>query len=227
MKRSCPKISAHSIEHVTKHVLFTSVKIMPTRYTSGLFFYLFSIFFLRLRLHKWRISDRVCFLCWCCKTFSGLKFKLSEYLKFLLNKQPCNQIYPFVTNIYRFLSTFWKLTVLFFFFLVGNLMVSIGTWKKEFFQYGENLNVQFLAFNDFLNSFFLDLLMNQVNHYQICFLFFKLSRQGLFLCLFSTFSLRRGSQFCSLECAWRLFSPWLVGCKFQKTKLVNYHLRLS
>lgn len=52
-------------------------------------------------------------------------------------------------------------------------MVSIGTWKKEFFQYGENLNVQFLAFNDFLNSFFLDLLMNQVNHYQICFLFFN------------------------------------------------------
>lgn len=187
MKRSCPKISAHSIEHVTKHVLFTSVKIMPTRYTSGLFFYLFSIFFLRLRLHKWRISDRVCFLCWCCKTFSGLKFKLSEYLKFLLNKQPCNQIYPFVTNIYRFLSTFWKLTVLFFFFVVGNLMVSIGTWKKEFFQYGENLNVQFLAFNDFLNSFFLDLLMNQVNHFQICFLFFKLSRQGF--CIFACFLL--------------------------------------
>lgn len=173
MKRSCPKISAHSIEHVTKHVLFTSVKIMPTRYTSGLFFYLFSIFFLRLRLHKWRISDRVCFLCWCCKTFSGLKFKLSEYLKFLLNKQPCNQIYPFVTNIYRFLSTFWKLTVLFFFFVVGNLMVSIGTCKHGIFPIRRKL--------------FLDLLMNQVNHYQICFLFFKLSRQGF--CFFACFLL--------------------------------------
>lgn len=153
MKRSCPKISAHSIEHVTKHVLFTSVKIMPTRYTSGLFFYLFSIFFLRLRLHKWRISDRVCFLCWCCKTFSGLKFKLSEYLKFLLNKQPCNQIYPFVTNIYRFLSTFWKLTVLFFFFVVVIWWFRLEPVNTEFFQYGENLNVLLLAFNDFLNSF--------------------------------------------------------------------------
>lgn len=117
-------------------------------------------------------SATVCFLCWCCKTFSGLKFKLSEYLKFLLNKQPCNQIYPFVTNIYRFLSTFWKLTVLFFFFVVVIWWFRLEPVNTEFFQYGENLNVQFLAFNDFLNSFFLDLLMNQVNHYQICFLFF-------------------------------------------------------
>ena len=154
MKRSCPKISAHSIEHVTKHVLFTSVKIMPTRYTSGLFFYLFSIFFLRLRLHKWRISDRVCFLCWCCKTFSGLKFKLSEYLKFLLNKQPCNQIYPFVTNIYRFLSTFWKLTVLFFFFVVGNLMVSIGTCKHGIFPIRRKLECAISSFQRFPQFFF-------------------------------------------------------------------------
>ena len=187
MKRSCPKISAHSIEHVTKHVLFTSVKIMPTRYTSGLFFYLFSIFFLRLRLHKWRISDRVCFLCWCCKTFSGLKFKLSEYLKFLLNKQPCNQIYPFVTNIYRFLSTFWKLTVLFFFFVVGNLMVSIGTCKHGIFPIRRKLECATSSFQRFPQFFFLDLLMNQVNHYQICFLFFKLSRQGF--CIFACFLL--------------------------------------
>lgn len=187
MKRSCPKISAHSIEHVTKHVLFTSVKIMPTRYTSGLFFYLFSIFFLRLRLHKWRISDRVCFLCWCCKTFSGLKFKLSEYLKFLLNKQPCNQIYPFVTNIYRFLSTFWKLTVLFFFFVVGNLMVSIGTCKHGIFPIRRKLECAISSFQRFPQFFFLDLLMNQVNHYQICFLFFKLSRQGF--CIFACFLL--------------------------------------
>lgn len=112
---------------------------------------------------------------------------MSEYLKFLLNKQPCNQIYPFVTNIYRFLSTFWKLTVLFFFFVVGNLMVSIGTCKHGIFPIRRKLECAISSFQRFPQFFFPRSPNESSKPLSDLFFFFKLSRQGF--CIFACFLL--------------------------------------
>lgn len=100
-----------------------------------------------------------------------------------------NLAIKFIHSLQIYIDSIYFLEVDSFVFLFcsGNLMVSIGTCKHGIFPIRRKLECATSSFQRFPQFFFLDLLMNQVNHYQICFLFFKLSRQGF--CIFACFLL--------------------------------------